>query len=271
MRRRKAAFAGVLGDDHRPGCGAGGARHGRPGSSWDWDDRGRELQDRRSHDRRHPGGDPASPDHHDRRGQALPRADQGLQRDLRERAAGHPRADHDDPARGQGQRAHDPQPAAEAPRRLGLRRAQGAQPDGRRRTPTRGCPTRSRPPRGWTSSSLAAAASPARCTARVFSIKDQYDTFDMRTTSRRGRVLGQRPAAGRRHGRGSPARGRSDHPRESQHGRVRAAATRAARGAARAATRTTPSATPADRAAAPRYRWPRTWSRARSPRRPAAR
>ena len=69
-------------------------------------------------------------------------------------------------------------------RRLGLRRAQGAQHDRRRSTTTRRCRTRSRSPPQLDAQ---VRARPGKLVGPlhgvVMAIKDQYDTFDMRTTS----------------------------------------------------------------------------------------
>ena len=108
----------------------------------------------------------------------------------------------------------------------------------------------------------------------VLAIKDQYNTFDMRTTAgadafyandrpprdatfiKRLRAAGAILIAKVEHGR---VRRRRNH-------RVRAA-----RGAAPCATRTIPSEAPAPRAAAPAWRWPPISSRARSAKSPAPR
>ena len=53
---------------------------------------------------------------------------------------------------------------------------------------------------------------------RVLAIKDQFDTFDLRTHFGRRRVLCQRPAAGRCVLRQAAARSRRHHSRQGQHG-----------------------------------------------------
>ncbi len=55
----------------------------------------------------------------------------------------------------------------------------------------------------------------------VMSFKDQYDTFDMRSTSGADAALRQRPSAGGRHLRRAPARCGRDHPGQGKPGRVR--------------------------------------------------
>ena len=122
-------------------------------------------------------------DHDGRSRRAVPEAHQGLQRHLRERAAGHPRSDHDDSACRTAQCAVDAQSAAGRAQDLGLRRSQGAKPDRSRRRRAPNMPD-----------ALEVAAAQDRQfkqTGRlvgplhgvVMAIKDQYDTFDMRTTS----------------------------------------------------------------------------------------
>ena len=69
------------------------------------------------------------------------------------------------PQRRPDQRALDAEPAARGAHSLGLRRAQGAQPDRSRSTTRRTCPMRSKPPRRRTGSSRGPDGSSARCTA----------------------------------------------------------------------------------------------------------
>ena len=88
----------------------------------------------------------------------------------------------------------------------------------------------------------------------------------------RRRVLGERPPAGRRHVRPATARRRRDHPRQGQHGRVRAAAHGAQlvrrHDLQRLRHRARPGRLERRLGAS---RWPRTSSPARSARRPAPR
>ena len=127
--------------------------------------RARPFDVQRSDDRRHPARHPEQAHHHRRGRRAVSETDQGLQRHVRQRAAGHPRAGDDHPARRTDQRAVDAQPAAGGARAVGLRRAQGAQPHrprGQRRRHARCARNRGGPgPR----SSRAPAGSSARCTA----------------------------------------------------------------------------------------------------------
>ena len=114
---------------------------------------------------------------------ALSGAHQGLQRHLREAARRHLGPDRDDSERRSDQRAVHAEPAPRRAEEQGLRRAQGAQHDGQRRQRSEhaGCARNRR--RSSTPSSRAPASSSGPLHGVVMAIKDQYDTFDMRTTS----------------------------------------------------------------------------------------
>ena len=162
-------------------------------------------------------------DHHRRARRALSDAHQGLQRHLRERS----RRAFSGPSRtiaerGPDQRADHAQPAARRAQAWGFDDAQGAQHDRCGSTPIPNMPDALEVARrAGREFSRRRASSPARCTAWCIAIKDQYDTFDMRTTSGADAFYANDRPPRRRDLRQAAARRRRDHPRQGQHGRVR--------------------------------------------------
>ena len=132
-----------------------------------------------------------------------------------------PRAHRDDSERGPDQRAADVEPAAGRARGVGLRRAQGAQHDGRgRRRPEHARCARGRG-RARRCASRATGKLVGPLHGVVIAIKDQFDTFDMRTTSGADAFYANdRPPDDATFVARLRA-GRRDHPREGEHGRVR--------------------------------------------------
>ncbi len=92
-------------------------------------------------------------------------------------------SDYDDSARRPAERARHAEPAARHAEGVGLRRPQGAQHDGSRRTTIRRCRTRWR----WRPQQDRKFAETGKLVGPlhgvVMAIKDWYDTFDMRTTA----------------------------------------------------------------------------------------
>jgi hypothetical protein len=117
-----------------------------------------------------------------RRSSSLSRAHQGLQRDLRQRAPGHPRADLDDPERGPAERPDDAEspPATRVAWGFGERKARSMTDPDRRRS---GHARRARDGRGPRRVLREDRQAVGPLHGVVMAIKDQYDTFDMRTTS----------------------------------------------------------------------------------------
>ena len=143
----------------------------------------------------------------------------------------------------------DAEPAPGHAQGVGLRRAQGAQHDRSGRTAIRACRTRSksRPRRMREFAQTGKLVGPLH--GVVMAIKDQYDTFDMRTTSGADAFYANdRPPDDATFVERLREAGR-DHPGEGELGEY-ASACRAARSAARSAIRTTRSAARAARARA---------------------
>ena len=143
-----------------------------------------EIPDRRSHDRGYPGGDSARRIDIDASCQIIPYPYQGVQRHVCQFAGRDPRAraDHADQECASAQCPDDLESAARHTRDVGVRRAQGAQHDG-------SCDSAPAMPDALEVAARQDAyfASTGKLIGAlhgvVFSIKDQYDTFDMRTTA----------------------------------------------------------------------------------------
>ena len=139
---------------------------------------------------------------------------------------------------------------------LGIRRSQGAQHDRSRRTTTRRCRTRWRSPRRRIATFAETGKLVGPLHGVVMSIKDWYDTFDMRTTAGADVLFANdRPPRDATFIKRLRAGGR-DH---SGQGERRRARSRATRSAASSATRTTRSARRGCRARAAARRCRRIW------------